>query len=1065
MQYIQLHPQIASEVPSPQGGTLNFFLDAADNFVKIKTDEGVIVTSASPYLTGGTYNNYTITFTDNFGSQVPISGLTGIYLTGGTFSNNSIILNDSNNDSITITGLSSNAAIEIAYSGLVNTITTSGLTPGAYYLITDFKTCYDQPDFNYDGNSITSGNYKEAEVEPILVLATSDSTISEKAYQPKYPNDSIKYDWTYDTTEVTGGVAYGRITERIDEFNNRTDYDHRTILFKRYHLFTLREGLRLNGTIAINNTNLNNVTGTTTQFTNLSVGDVIYVPSMSPNYYEITNISSDTLMTITGDTLSSFGSGFDFYKTIEETNDSGGYFSIRQMNVKTNDFAEYTTFGDAIANDYAKNNYIGNYANNYQNVGNGTFLLANNVFLEGQYESNKFGDYCYNNTFGTDNQNNVWGDYCYENVSTNDIDGNIIGHYFYRNLINDNFQNNHIGNYFYDNKLLAENEESFEYNIIGNYFNNNTIYSWFHKNEILNEFYGNVIGDFGNLTNFEFSRNRVGNYFYINTIRQNFYDNIIDGGFYGNTLNGNFYRNVIGYEFNGNQNIGHDFYNNNIGIEAYSNQTIGDYFNGNNIGNYFNNNKISLNFQDNQINNNFENNTFGQTQYFNWIDTTIENLTGRTYDTFYESLGGNNNVGNVILGKELIMHDTVNNEYHKVKFTQWTQNGNGGGFSYERTKIYPTQESTVYFTKTNYGNQVDIIVEGSLEITRGNNGAIYNIAEEANWNNNVSPFGTEWNSIYTQVNNGDNFRNNKIGDYFSQNTISNEFRHNKIGDQFENNIIGEGFGFGYNTSQGNVIGNYFYDNTIGEYFYNNTIIDGFYNNQIFNNFQLNNIKTPVFANDFTQYYTNISAFTYTANGSTASDNTYTNLEGTTNDIGVDASFDIVVSGNVVTNVSINNIGKYYAINDTITILGTQIGGYSNSIDTFTDNGIGKNGSDNTYNGLSATGGTGINATFDVSVNSGLVDGVSINNRGIGYEINDELVIIGSLFGGTDGVDDITITVTALLNDDVVITITGVTPVPTVYEQFNCEIFKNSGNVNRLSFYDENDILTITDINE
>jgi hypothetical protein len=130
-------------------------------------------------------------------------------------------------------------------------------------------------------------------------------------------------------------------------------------------------------------------------------------------------------------------------------------------------------------------------------------------------------------------------------------------------------------------------------------------------------------------------------------------------------------------------------------------------------------------------------------------------------------------IGNVILGKELIMHDTVNDEYHKVKFTQWTQGGNGGGFSYERRKVWPVEESIVYFTKRNYEDDVDVIVEGSLEIARNNNGgAIYNIAEENSWNNNVSPIGTVWNSIYTQNDdNGSNFRDN---------TIANEFKGNLI---------------------------------------------------------------------------------------------------------------------------------------------------------------------------------------------------------------------------------------------------------------------------------------------
>lgn len=34
-----------------------------------------------------------------------------------------------------------------------------------------------------------------------------------------------RFNWTWNQTEVTGGTAFGRIIERIDEFNNRTDFD------------------------------------------------------------------------------------------------------------------------------------------------------------------------------------------------------------------------------------------------------------------------------------------------------------------------------------------------------------------------------------------------------------------------------------------------------------------------------------------------------------------------------------------------------------------------------------------------------------------------------------------------------------------------------------------------------------------------------------------------------------------------------------------------------------------------------------------------------------------------
>ena len=120
------------------------------------------------------------------------------------------------------TGATGPGVTNVTYSELVSDIGSNSLIQGSYYLITDFKTCYDQPDFDYFGEPITSGNYKDSPVEPLMVLATSNNTISEEAYQTDYPNDRIRYDWTYSTTEVTGGAAYGRIKEIIDEWNNRT---------------------------------------------------------------------------------------------------------------------------------------------------------------------------------------------------------------------------------------------------------------------------------------------------------------------------------------------------------------------------------------------------------------------------------------------------------------------------------------------------------------------------------------------------------------------------------------------------------------------------------------------------------------------------------------------------------------------------------------------------------------------------------------------------------------------------------------------------------------------------
>ena len=1116
----------------------------------------------------------------------------------------------------------------VTYSELYNLFTGETLNPGLYYLINDFQTCYDQPDFDQNGNAIVGNNYKTGTTEPIVVLATGVNSLSPKSYSLEYPLDEISYDISFTVTERTGNPAKGRITERIDERGNRTDYDFRSVLFKRYYFYYSEN--YYSGTLSIDGSGF--VTGSDTDFSNnFSVGDVLGVyegafnnPTGCFRYYEILTISGATEMTVTGNTIQSYNN-VPYSRGIQFNN----YRSFHQTNIISNTaYTEYFTF--EAPNVF--NVKIGNYANLY-NFQENPFLLSNNVFLDGSYLNITIGDESYDNTFDEDMDALSIGNNCYRNIITKNFEENTIGNYFRNNiiicdmednqigsffeynmlgdndgfdfdqnrignyfqanfitfanddfsrndvgdgfngnLINTSFQNNHttvefnnnridgsfnnnkVGSYFNSNKVYQD----FNYNSIGNEFYDNTIYSSFYKNQILDNFNNNLIGDSGNTSNFEFYRNRIGNGYYQNTIRQNFQNNQIGNQFNNNTLNGSFYKNVIGNGFNNNPNIGYDFYGNHIGNAFNNNELIGDFFKENQIGNTFENNSISYLFNNNQIGNTFENNTLGDTQFFNWDNTSIENLTGRTYNTFYNSLYGNEDdyVDAVILGKELIMHflrnsgTTINNgdlvidetyeitnyqgsddfsnvadvisgdintngcifiatgttptewgsnselteltsydEYHKVKFTQWTQGGNGGGFSYERTKVYPTVESVVYFTKTNYENVVDIIIPGRLEIRRNNGGgAIYNDVLENSWDENVSPEGTQWNSIYTQNNNGSEFGyntifgdfkgnyirgdfagnkidsdvggnefsgntylnnigiatydndflgdvygnnwvgpfylnvigdgfesnsfghetysntigkdfnansfgndtyNNTIGeDFFSnnikesfyQNTIGNGFQTNQIGSYFNNNTIDDYFGYGYGAPQGNKIGSNFYNNTVGEYFYNNTIPDNFTENTIGEYFQWNVVNTIIDNTDFTPNYGNITGFSYTALGTGATDTTYVGITGTTSGMGINATFDIEVSGGTVIGVSGNTQGKLYHTGDTITILGTQI----------------------------------------------------------------------------DGTD---------INDNVVITVTAISYNPSVYEHYTCQIFERQGGDKRLSFYDSNDILTIKNINE
>jgi len=121
-----------------------------------------------------------------------------------------------------------------------------------------------------------------------------------------------------------------------------------------------------------------------------------------------------------------------------------------------------------------------------------------------------------------------------------------------------------------------------------------------------------------------------------------------------------------------------------------------------------------------------------------WSD--LSDVTTRTYQDFKTM---RQQVYDAMVGAEIVMHDTLNDKYYTFKFSRWSvgDNGGDGGFGYVRRLINHTQ----YFTRLDgdYGT-VDVIDTG-LTIARGNNGGIYNFADEGSWNRDVSPSGTEWN--------------------------------------------------------------------------------------------------------------------------------------------------------------------------------------------------------------------------------------------------------------------------------------------------------------------------------
>ena len=491
--------------------------------------------------------------------------------------------------------------------------------------MTDFQTCYDQPNYDSLGNAIITGNYKTGTTEPILLLATSTTGFSPTVYSTLYPQDKISYDFTWNTTEVTLSPAKGRITERIDEKNNRADYDFRVVQFIRYVGFFSEQYLP--GKIDINaTTGLVSETSTGTTFTSdFIVGDILGVFYSAGNnaplgcfqYYEVTSIVSDTEMYVTGRTLTASNNVY-YSRGLTLPN----YMSPFQCNVTGGTYdnsAEYYTFH----NGSSYNVYLGD------NSEYSTFILSNNVFQSGPHYDMTFGGNVVGNTLNNVLRATTTGPYFQFNIITNNFDRNTIGSYFQRNVIDCDMNSNQIGDNFHHNTLGDSDGQDFVYNTIGSYFYNNFLTfnnSDFQNNTIGYSFYNNLIdsgfrnneinGNFYNnlIRNSNFDGNKIGDQFYSNNIPVRFDDNTISGQFFEINVYSSFYENVFGLGTSSNtfgnpNNIGSfNFSNNNIGGSFTSN-----YFSGNTqyniIGEGCSNNNVDTNFSYNQIGSTFANNT------------------------------------------------------------------------------------------------------------------------------------------------------------------------------------------------------------------------------------------------------------------------------------------------------------------------------------------------------------------------------------------------------------------------------------------------------------------------
>jgi hypothetical protein len=660
MQYIQLQGQVAQALDTPLEGGFNLFIDTADGSIKAKDSEGNL-TSAGGGMTDTTYSELSASFV------------------GGT------------------------------------------LTPGTFYKITDFKTCYDQPDYDRTGTAIEVGNYRTGSISPIIVFALDSGSLASDAYQPEYPKDNIKYDVTFNQTEVTSNPAFGRIIYRKDDNGNALDYDFREVLFKRYDAYFSEQVY--SGTISVEESgSFAFITGSGTFFEDFVTGSVIGVLNINNNpivsYYEIVSIQDDYRMFVTGSSYN-----YPSNTRLLDANLLEG-MSWKQNNILSNTASvELPTFGNI-------NSCFSNTTtttNTYTVWDENTFLLPNNVFKGNvTYRDNSFGHDFRNNTFDTSCDSNRIGGSFYNNIISNDFDNNIINDDFYNNIIDCDFQRNVINGEFYNNHFGDNDGNDFDYNIIQSSFYSNfyTGDNDFEYNLIKGDFYGNIIlngfskntlnGFYNNVLENTFSDNQVGETFYgnktyqefrENTIADEVYENNFFAAFLGNRLTGDLVYSNNFYSYAEYNQIGSNFYNNNIGeADDYGDTN----FSRNKIDNYFYNNTILGDMQDNTIVSYFNDNTIGDNFQFNEIKTSINNVDFTEYYGNVNTFTLNNpNVGEINDGTFNLIATTTTGVGTGATFDVTITSGVASLTLNQSGKLYGVGD-TLYITGSAFGGDADL---------------------------------------------------------------------------------------------------------------------------------------------------------------------------------------------------------------------------------------------------------------------------------------------------------------------------------------------------------------------
>jgi hypothetical protein len=870
-------------------------------------------------------------------SQAP-NGFKYIGFSGATFS----IKNETGEIDDVSGGTGIAGSTDVTYAELNSLISSNGLTPGSYYKITNFRTCYDQPDFDYYGNTILSDNWRTSDISPIIVLAISENKLAKDAYQPEYPKDKIKYDISFSTTEATGGTAYGRITERVDEFNNRTDYDHRVVKFKRY------KSRLLDGTVGGYVLSMIDglVIGTNSNFLGeFTTYSVVFIESENPAFYKVISVNSNTEMQVEGQQYNNFTTmtGYKIQHTYTESttepgclyyfNDEGSshisdggddmYDGANELNTDLYNRIPYT---------HTQMSGVGGQASIGDFTYDGTVQLGDSYFgASSSYFTNLYPGLFVMSAYGVSiNEFSITG-----NLGS-DGDGSVEV---------DRFE--YEGYTIFSKIVYNAGDPSVNHLIIVNTIDSDITHDWDPYTEDDDDILSNLSGVteihyllFGLASGVKPTTSQIQNVYQsylnlrdldINTTLSNLTSNFTD-------VTDNLPPNAQSYtslEYRKpnvieDQSVYREILTFDFGLEV-KNTYLGDSCNSfisdgrtfmlpNSV--FTNAYDNSVDVYDNYFGDRFINNTFGDDVYENNVGSSC--YGNLCYDRFDGNQIKSNFSNNIFYTLEF-ENNTIGEYFENNYMMQGNDFRNcqiGNNFNYN--KFFSDCQFYNNIVFNNFSNNNIYRNFYNNEVSQFSNNTIYD-----NFTENKCGYNFQANMIGTFNNVGD-FTRNDIGTNFYSNLIQRNFSYNRIGSYFNTNNIGKDFGFELN---GNIIGNQFYFNVIGDYFNNNKVSNLFTSNKIGNYFRSNDIQSHQLSFDFTLNYGNIVTFSENSGLSPSIpglEGTYTGLTCSNSDpetIGTGASFDVVVSAlGVVTSVSLNFMGQLYQPGDQLVILGSNFGG-------------------------------------------------------------------------------------------------------------------------------------------